>query len=107
MVAKQSLNGRALRPVTDSSGSRVCAYVLNIGRLNFCILNRIAHGAQSAVSVARHASEVIGISGRGITDDLSQDIRAALLGMFHLFQHQNSGAFTDDKPIPVLVPRTG
>ena len=46
------------------------------------------------------------VSAHTETDDFSVDPGATGLGVFIFFQNQYAGTFTQNKTIPVLIPRS-
>ena len=49
---------------------------------------------------------MVGITGQAVSDYFGVDLGATLFGGFVLFQHKDTGTFTENETIPVLVEGT-
>ena len=77
--------------------------IVDIRRLQPCILQRRAHGAFATLAVLGRRGDVVGVAGQAVAFHLGINLRAARLGMFVILKHDNTRALAHDKPVAVGV----
>ena len=72
------------------------------------VYTAVTHGHEHAAtwSVAVGRGDVVCIRAHAITGKFAINASAPLTGVFILFKHQHTGAFTHDKTIAIGVPGT-
>jgi len=80
-------------------------HVTHIGRSDLGIAHRVHHHAETAISIFRRSRDVICVRAHAVTNDLGKDLRSTRLGLFLLFENNDSGAFAYDEAIAILIPR--
>ena len=78
--------------------------VINITRGHPRAFEGRFHGAVTAIAVRRRRSDVIAIARHSVAHHFAVNLRAALFGMFQLFEDDHPGALAHDKTIAALVP---
>src|SRR6185312_7830469 len=106
MLAEGMLDGYRFGLIAQASRSAVRIDVLHFRWFDARIAHGIAHHAKPAVSILGRSRNVKGVRAHSVPYDLRQNARAAPFRMLQFFQYQDSGTFTDDEPIALLVPRT-
>src|SRR6266545_2522222 len=76
-------------------------------RLNPGIANRLLHYSDCARACFVGHSQMEGVCGHAITDQLRVDSRAAPFGQLQLFQDQNARAFANNKSVPISFKGMG
>ena len=68
---------------------------------------RLHHGSCAALGFRVGGGDVVGIAGGAVATDLAVDFRTPGLGVLVFFQHQRTGALTDDKAAPTGIEGQG
>ena len=81
--------------------------VIDLIRIDLCIIDRCIHATAGTTSILQRSGHVIGIGAHTETDDFGIDFGAACLGMFIFFKNENTGTLTENKTVTITIPRSG
>ena len=65
------------------------------------------HRHSGSFSIFCRRCNMISISCRAVSSEFCVNLRASRFRVFKFFQNYDSGSFSEDKSIPVLIKRTG
>ena len=105
-VAKRELDRFCLEQVIMMGACSVGIDIINLLRSHIRFLHGKLHSHSRAFSVLCRGSDVVCVSGRSVSHQLCVDLRASGLGMFQLFQDNDTRSLAQDKSVSVLVKRT-
>src|SRR5205823_7222071 len=94
-----------LTDVAETGGSGVGVDVIDIAGRDLSVIERQLHGARGAAAVFRRRGHVVGVSRKSVAGQLTIDLRAALLGVFELFDNGNARALANDETVTVAIER--
>ena len=69
------------------------------------VFDRPGHRADAAVAVFAGRSDVVAVARETVAGELRIDARAARLGVFEFFEHDDAGAFAEHKAIALFIER--
>ncbi len=104
MIPKSHLDGVGLIQVAQRRGCAVRVDIADLVGIDTRVLERHLHRAPRPVYIGR--SHMVGIAAHAKTSHFSINFGTACFGVFVFFQHQNTGAFAQNKTFTVFVPRT-
>src|SRR2546430_15632118 len=105
MRAEGLLDGERLALVVERSRSAVRVDVVDLLRIDARIFNCPSdHADHTALRLVR-GGHMVSVGGRAVTDDLGINMRAALAGVFQVFENYDPPALTDPKTLAVPVAR--
>ena len=107
VIAEQPLDRVRLDLVVGRRRCAVRVDVIDLFRADSGIGDRIQHDAVRAVAVFRRQRDVEGVAAHAVSDKFGDDLGAALLREFEFFEHEDAGAFADDKTVAILVEGPG
>src|SRR5271157_3009500 len=105
MFAKGAFDGGRLNFVAQRGRSSVRVDIAYLFRLEARIAQGVAHHAEASIAVFGRLRNVIGVGTHAVADYFGDDPGASALGVFQLFQDEDSRALADYEPVAVLVPR--
>ena len=105
-IAEQPLDGAELDLVAHGRRGAVRVDVVDLAGVDAGALQGGPHAPERAVAILGRGSDVIGVAGEAVADDLTVDACAACLGVLERLEHDDAGAFTHDEAIAVLVVGT-
>src|SRR5579862_4372900 len=91
---------------SQGSGGSVGVDVADLLRSDAGIPQRRAHHAKCTITVFGRLRNVMRVPGHAVTDNFGDDVRASFLRVFERFEHENAGAFADDKAVAFSVKGT-
>ncbi len=103
MVAEHGLDRARLVGVVDRRRRAVRVEILDVGRRQPGVVEGAAHGLVGALSV--RVDHVLGVGRHAVADDLGEDLGAARLGVLQGFQHEDAGAFAQNRSVALLGER--
>ena len=77
--------------------------IIDVFGVQPCGLKGALHGAEGPAAVFGGGGDVVGVSGAGSTQDLSQDAGTPGLGHLPVLQDKHAGAFTHDESVSLSV----
>ena len=104
-VAEQPLDRAQLDLVAQRRGRAVGVDIVDVRRVQPGALQRRLHGAEAAVAVRCRRGHMVGVAGQAVADHLGVNLGAPLLGVFQLFQDDDTGPLAHHETVAVLVPR--
>src|ERR1700722_16938506 len=106
MIAEDTLDRGGFDSIAQRSRRSVRVDVIDLIRLELGISKRIAHHTKGSVTILSRRRDVERIARHPITFDIRKNARAAALGVFQVFEHENPCAFADYESVARNIPRT-
>ena len=103
VIPEQPLDGGGLDGVVVGGAGAVRVDVLNVGRVDLAVAQRVPHGPRRAETVLLGSGDVEGVVGGPVALHLGVDPSSALLGVFVLLEDEEAGPFAHHKPIPIQI----
>ncbi len=105
MVAEHLLDRHRLGAVIELRRAGVRVDVINLFRREAGISERIPHRANARFAARQRRGHVEGVVVQTVTEHFRQNVRAALLRMLQLLDHERRGAFSHDESVALEIER--
>ena len=105
VLAEDPVDRLALAGVVVLRRGAVRVDVVDVGRRDAGVGDRLLHAARRALAARRRRRDVEGVGAGAVADHLAEDAGAAGLGVLERLQHQDAGALRHHEAVAVAVER--
>src|SRR5262249_11314425 len=106
VLTKAAFDCDALGYVAELGRRAVRVDVVDVGRVEAAVPERVGHAARGPCSVFRRRGDVVRVGGQPVPGKLAIDPRTARSGVFQFLQHEDARAFAEHEAVAVDIPGT-
>ena len=106
MLLKGKLYRPGLEEIVSLCSGAVCIDIGYILHLKPGILHRVSHRSRSSGSVLCGRSDVVSVVSSTVSYYLGKDLSSSCLSMLELLENYDTGTFTDNESVSVLIERS-
>ena len=105
-ISEGVLDCNGLRCIVRRRRRPVSVDVVDVARIELCILKRGEHGAACPIAARAGQGDVVGVGGHAVSQNLAVNMRTARLRTLERLKHKSCGSFAHHKPITVCIERS-